>query len=181
MTMLLMKATLAMLIALGAAAALRRARASLRHAVFVALFAFLLLLPFSPRVLPKMDVQVPARVVANAPIVDAPAAPVERRPPTAGGEQTAVGGRLYTEAYLAGVLIMLASLATGIIRLRRCAASGEVWLDGTHLATAVACANGIRRAVLVVVTDEVSVPMTFGFRRQTILLPSNAPEWDEGA
>src|SRR3569832_443497 len=80
-----------------------------------------------------------------------------------------------------GVLFILGTLAAGVIRLRRWAAAGEVWLDGTRLATDVACASGIRRAVLVVLAPDIAVPLTFGFRRQTIVLPAAALEWEESS
>ena len=179
-TLMAAKATLAVLIALGAAALARRARASLRHAIYVALFAFLLLLPFSPRLVPEM--RVPVRV--SAPVAAQVASPPVgvQRPVAAfesGGEATALRRwpSLF-DLYLVGVFAMLASLAAGIVRLRRLAADGEVWLDGTRLATGVACANGIRRAVLVVLSDDIRVPMTFGFRRQTIVVPAAARDWD---
>jgi hypothetical protein len=39
--------------------------------------------------------------------------------------------------------------------------------------------HGIRRAVLVVLSDDISVPLTFGFRRQTIVLPAAAKSWSD--
>ena len=179
------KATVAMLIALSAGIVFRRSRASLRHAVYAALFILLLLLPFSPRLMPAMKVTVPAGVktavqpstpalpsvlqLPAADLVSAPGVPlVSLRDALAG-------------LYLGGVFFLLASLVAGVVRLRRVAASGEVWLDGTRLAAEVACANGIRRAVLVVVSGEISVPLTFGFRRQTIIVPAPARAWDDGA
>jgi beta-lactamase regulating signal transducer with metallopeptidase domain len=180
MTMLLaVKATLAMLIALGAAALLRRARASLRHAVFAALFAFLLLLPFSPLLVPAMNVTVPARAAAAATQTIAPAPVLTTPTSVQPAAPRVVPTHWLRDLYLAGVALMLASLAAGVVRLRRWTAAGEVWLDGTRLATEVACANGIRRAVLVVLSDDTDVPMTYGFRRQTIVVPADAREWDD--
>ncbi len=179
------KATLAILIALAAGALFRRARASLRHAVYAALFVLLLLLPLSPRVMPAMNVTVPAQTQT----VVKPSIPVAGailQHPTAAVVRAQNGPRISLRdvlagLYLGGVFFLLASLIAGIVRLRRVASSGEVWLDGTRLAAEVACANGIRRAVLVVISDEVSVPMTFGFRRQTIVVPATARLWDDGA
>jgi len=178
-TLIAAKATLAVLIALGAAAAARHARASLRHAIYVALFAFLLLLPFSPRLVPAIRVAVRMSAPAAASPVVTPAAAAPQ-PAATQPEPVAPGWRpSLFDLYLAGVMAMIAVLAAGIVRLRRLAADGNVWLDGTRLATDVACANGIRRAVLVVLSGEVRVPMTFGFRRQTIVLPAEAGDWDD--
>ena len=192
MILLAAKATLAILIALGIGAAARRARASRRHGVYTALFVFLLLLPFAPRLVPAFNVPVPDG--ARAPLLlrseqASPAAAGRPRPAATaavsgpGAERPATAGESarapWVEMYAAGALLMLAFLAAGVVRLRRWAARGEVWLDGTRLATAVACESGIRRAVLVVLSAEISVPITFGFRRQTIVLPLAAREWDD--
>ncbi|HVR38235.1 MAG TPA: M56 family metallopeptidase, partial [Thermoanaerobaculia bacterium] len=179
MILLAVKGTVAILLALAICAFARRARASLRHAVYAALFAVLLLLPVAPRVMPAVKVTAPDVVpsIVREPVAAAPAAPRS--------VDFARDDRLWLpslrELYFASVLLLLASLATGVVRLRRLASRGEVWLDGTRLATEVGCAHGIRRAVLVVIAESVAVPMTFGFRRQTILLPPAAREWDDDA
>jgi beta-lactamase regulating signal transducer with metallopeptidase domain len=178
MMLLIAKATLAILMALGIGAAARRARASLRHAVYTALFVFLLLLPFAPRVMPEVAVPVPESATlqpVRGELVSAQQPQAEQ--PTAA--RPARWSLSIMDVYLAGALLILASLAVGIVRLRRWAARGEVWLDGTRLATAVACESGIRRAVLVILSGETAVPITFGFRRQTIVLPAAAREWDD--
>jgi beta-lactamase regulating signal transducer with metallopeptidase domain len=167
------KATLAMLIALAASSIARRARASFRHAIFVALFAFLLLLPFAPSVIPAMNVTVPAPAASQKNVVVTHAVTQPATHTTNPRWSPSI-----TDFYFAGILLMFGSLALGVLRLRRFAARGEIWLDGTRLATEIGCSNGIRRAVLVVLSGEISVPMTFGFRKQTIVLPANAPEWD---
>lgn len=172
--MVALKGTLAMLLAFAAGTLARNARASLRHALYAALFVLLLLLPFAPRFVPAVPIPVP---------VTAPVATEIEAPVTAVAAQVPVAQPIWSpslqDVYLAGVFLMLLSLTAGVVRLRQWAASGEVWLDGTRLATDVACASGIRRAVLVVLADRVAVPMTFGFRRQTIILPSDARSWDE--
>jgi len=66
MMLLIAKATLAILMALGIGAAARRARASLRHAVYTALFVFLLLLPFAPRLMPEVAVRVPEQSLPSS-------------------------------------------------------------------------------------------------------------------
>jgi beta-lactamase regulating signal transducer with metallopeptidase domain len=183
-SLLAMKATVAMLLALAITVASRHARASLRHAIYSALFVFLLLLPFSPRLLPHLDVRVPVRAAVSA--TEAPAivsqvqqTAQQKTSPAAPAKRSFRWTDSLGYLYLAGVGLLLASLATSVLRLRRVAAGGEVWLDGTRLATDVACASQIRRAVLVVLSDEVEVPMTFGFRRATILLPTDAEQWDD--
>jgi beta-lactamase regulating signal transducer with metallopeptidase domain len=167
------KATLALVITFAATALARRGRASLRHVMYGAMFMLLLLLPWSPPVMPPaltlhvgqaiLPVQPPVEDVSETPTPT----PIERP----------IWTPSLADVYFAGLFFMLATLAAGIVRLHRLATSGDVWLDGTRLATEVACDSGIRRAILVVLSDDVSVPMTFGFRRQSIVLPARARDW----
>jgi hypothetical protein len=80
--------------------------------------------------------------------------------------------------YAAGVAILLAWLAIGVLRLRRLADEGEVWLDGTATMNAIALDAGVRKPALVILSRAVDVPLTFGFRRSTIVLPLAARSWD---
>lgn len=176
MMLIAVEATIGIAVTFAVCAIARRARASLRHSMYAALFCFLLLLPFSPKVMPP--VMVPVTVPAAAKVI--PTTIVTTVQQAAAPVAAAVPNRSWLPiVYLAGVALMLTWLTLGVFRLRRLAANGDVWLDGTRLATDVACRNDIRRAVLVVLSDAVSVPMTFGFRRQTIILPLAAKEWDD--
>jgi beta-lactamase regulating signal transducer with metallopeptidase domain len=175
-TVIGLQATVAIALAFAVCALTRHARASFRHAVYAALFTLLLVLPLSKRVMPgvQLRVAVPPPSVTTA--VATPTPHVLSSQP-----ETAVMWRpSLSDIYLAGVLFLLGSLAVGVRRLRQWAADGEVWLDGTRMATEIACANGVRRALLVVISSDVSVPMTFGFRRQTIILPEAARNWNAG-
>jgi bla regulator protein blaR1 len=191
---LVLKATLALLVTLLLTAVARRSRASLRHAMFTALFAMLLLLPVVAFVVPARTVEVKVPEVLSVSPATAPS--LTALPPGSAAEgggapldmtvDTTVGTAIETTVewhvllqiiWLSGVALLLISLATGIARLRHWARNGEVWLDGTRLAVDVAVANDIRRAVLVVLSDHVMTPMTFGFRRQTIVLPMAARHW----
>jgi beta-lactamase regulating signal transducer with metallopeptidase domain len=178
------KATVTMLIAVVAAFIARRGRASMRHAIYSAMFALLLLLPLAPLVLPRIDVPVavpslstmgePAQAASDAaPFEIVPTAPRTIEP------SPSIDFFAFLEAaYFAGTSILFLSLGVGIWRLQSLSRRGDVWLDGTRLATEFGCAEGARAAVLVVLSNEVQVPMTFGFRRQTIVLPSSAMDWD---
>jgi BlaR1 peptidase M56/Ankyrin repeats (3 copies)/Ankyrin repeats (many copies) len=78
------------------------------------------------------------------------------------------------------VFLLLTRLLLGVLRLRALARSSAVWLDGTARMNEIALEAGIRRPTLVVLSDRVSVPLTFGFIRSTIVLPSAAQEWSAG-
>jgi beta-lactamase regulating signal transducer with metallopeptidase domain len=173
MTTLALKAILAMSIALLLVVALRRARASVRHLVLAALFGFLLLLPLAERFAPRWDIAVQNETIAN----------VER---AAARPAVATTGRVaarpafpftFFHAYAAGAGLLLGWLALGVLRLRRLERDAEVWLDGTARMNEIAHEANIRRPALVVLSSEVRVPMTFGFRRSTIVLPIAAQEW----
>jgi beta-lactamase regulating signal transducer with metallopeptidase domain len=178
MTTLVLKALIAMTIALLLVVALRKARASVRHLVLAALFGFLLLLPVAERFAPRWEIETKSHMVTNAeraatgPIVATAkaAARTEARPAFT---------VTWFHAYATGVTLLLAWLALGVIRLRRLEADAEVWLEGTARMNEVANEANIRRPALVVISRDVNVPMTFGFRRSTIVLPAIAKLWPD--
>jgi LysM repeat protein len=75
LTSLVLKATVAIALALATAAVARRSRASLRHAIYAALFALLLLLPFAKPVMPRVDVPILVAQNNARPVVAQPAQP----------------------------------------------------------------------------------------------------------
>jgi bla regulator protein blaR1 len=182
MTALIVKSTVAMLAALLLVMIAHRSRASLRHLILAALFGFLLLLPAVQSIAPALQIPAPAAVggwqlavggsettpaepaVANAAV----SSPANHQLPTANWA---------ARVYLAVAALLLSWLAIGVFRLRMLAARADVWLEGTARMNAVANEANIRRSALVVLSSEVSVPMTFGFRRSTIVMPEAALEW----
>lgn len=172
-----LKATLAIALTF-ALASVTRGRASLKHMLFSALFAFLLFLPFASRLVraPRgLDVS----VTVPMPSVGAPAP--GRAPESAAPVKVAIDWRaIVRDVYLAVAALLIGWLAAGVWRLRRMAANGEVWLEGTARMNELAHESGIRRAALVLLSDETAVPLTFGFRRSTILLPRASTGWSEG-
>lgn len=175
--MLALKATLAMLLTFALASG--RVRASLKHLLFGALFAFLLLLPFASRY-----VRAPRGLDLSV-TVPAPAKPVLSQ---SGGSAAAVQKTnqpidwkaIARDGYITISALLLASLAAGVWRLRRMAAHADVWLEGTARMNELALQHDIRRAALVLLSRETAVPLTFGFRRSIILLPESAQTWSEG-
>ena len=186
MTLFLVKCTLAAAIALGGVALARHARASLRHAMLRALFVLLALLPLTARMLPKIAIPVSEPVAAAVSLGATQTAPqtavadVTTHSKVEVAQTTPITLRsLFLPVYLAVSALLLTMLGAGIWRLRRWADHGEIWLDGIRLAAEIAHANGIRRTVFVVTSPDVRVPMTFGFRRQTIVLPEDAKTWND--
>lgn len=179
MTLLLLaiKATLVIALTFALVAAARRARASVRHMLFASLFVFLLLLPVASRFVTRASftVEVPEQVVRSAGSLPA-VSPAASRP---SADETFHWRQVLRDAYLTITGALLAWLALGVWRLRRMAARGEVWLDGTARMNALAARVGIRRAALVILSSDTAVPLTFGFRRSTIVVPRNATSWND--
>lgn len=175
MTTLALKAMVAMAVVLLLLVALRHARASVRHLVLAALFGFLLLLPVAERFAPRWDIEVKNEAVASVGRVAA--SPSVGTAGRAEARPTFVFP--WVRAYVAGAAFLLGWLALGVVRLRKLEADAEVWLDGTARMNEVAHEANIRRPALVVVSQDVSVPMTFGFRRSTIVLPAAAKDWPD--
>jgi beta-lactamase regulating signal transducer with metallopeptidase domain len=175
-----LKATVVLLLAFAVTALARHARASLRHFVYAATFVFLLLLPVATRLMPRVDVAVPEQVAPRV---------IERQLARTAGQAVAAPsqskdnaqprnlGEVVIDIYAAGVALALLSLVTGVVNVRRLASRAEVSLEGMQAMNEIALAANIRRAVLVVVSDEIAVPITFGFRRSTIVLPRAAKTW----
>jgi bla regulator protein blaR1 len=181
--MIAAKATVAIALTF-ALASVGRDRASLKHLLFGALFAFLLLLPFASRLVraPRaldVSVTVPRTVIAS---VAAAATPdVGRASARPDGLEPILHWNLVRDIYIAIAALLVGWLGAGVWRLRRMAANGEVWLEGTARMNELATGGGIRRAALVLISDETAVPLTFGFRHATILLPRSARAWTDGA
>ena len=173
--MIALKTTIVIVLTFALAATLR-VRASVKHVLFSALFAFLLLLPFASRYMRNdaTDFKVPAKSALTPVATQAAAVTSLKR------DVTHIHWKdIALRAYLTVAALLLASLVLGIARLRRMAADGDVWLDGTARMNELALASGIRRPALVMLSRETAVPLTFGFRRSTILLPESAHAWSD--
>lgn len=170
---LLVKSTLALLIAMLSVVALQRSRASLRHLVLASAFAFLLLLPFVQKLAPRWEIEVAEnRSTAVRELI-------EVRSTTPVQPRTSHTNIPWTKIYLAGSALLLAWLSIGVLRLRKLARDGEVWLDGTSRVHEIALESNIRRSALVILSHDITSPMTAG--RSTILLPFAAREWSHDA
>jgi beta-lactamase regulating signal transducer with metallopeptidase domain len=182
MTVLIVKATLAMFGALLLVMAFRRSRASLRHLILTALFAFLLLLPAVQTIAPALMIPVATNAITATLTGGTDSQPVALNENKTDGVRARPHSpvdwiSVISRTYLAVATFLLISLVAGVIRLRRMADSGEVWLEGTARMNEVALEANIRRSALVVLSSDTAVPLTFGFRRSTIVLPYEAHEW----
>ncbi len=166
---------------------LRKRSAASRHLVWTAALAAILLLPFFSAAMPPLRVPLPSstlplapdfRAAAMEPIGAAPSrpAPAAILPPRTANWRP--NWRLWLmPLWAAGVLISLAQMMLGYAIAWRVRRAGHP-LPEDHLA-ALAPTLDIRRAVPLVEIPSGCMPMTFGLRRSTILMPADAVSWSD--
>ena len=129
----------------------------------------------SAAVLPNTASEPPAAVQSPAPTSDPTAqpstAPAPQLPWTA----------LVLLAWLSGVVLMLAQLAQGLLKVRRIATRSVIPVVGP-IVGAAAKAMSVRRPVALRQASspgQVTVPFTYGVLRPVIVLPAEATQWPE--
>jgi TonB family protein len=171
LAMTAVKATLVLLVAFALAMALRRASAAVRHLMWTLVITGVLVLPILSLVLPRVPVMVrPVEDPIQQATITVTRTPTVPTAPTSDSRQKIV---LYT--WLAGVLIVSARLAIGVLR---------VWLS-TRRATRmenpliadISSQLALRRTVTVVTSDQATVPMAWGILKPVIVLPADSYEW----
>src|SRR3989454_4264368 len=198
------KSTVLLLLAAGVTVLLRRSAASLRHLVWTLACGGVLALPLASALLPnwrvagwpRLDVPVAFDAEQLAPQVPErdpkPAARVVQTvhapspAPSATVDAELVRWRLTPDwtalvfpVWLSGVAAVLILLAVGIARI--------VWLDRVTrpvqdeawltLLDELSLELGLRRQVRLLQAKGPAMPMTWGIRRPTILLPAEADDW----
>lgn len=179
---LLVKATVILVLALLLVRALRTARASRRFIVLAWTFALLAVLPVAQRFGPAIPVVVhqtrnvlqtnlvaaPAITVTTAaPREPATAQPAALSPEPASGDGAAV---VVAAMWATGVVISLLPVLMTLFRLRMMRRSAREWTGESP--------QPVHRA-RVLVHEQLSTPMTFGWRRPVILLPADADTWSK--
>src|SRR6266702_1805473 len=197
------KATVLLLLAAGGTLLLRRGPASLRHLVWTLACGGVLALPLASALLPNWRLDVPVAfdlnqtsmardVIATSTPKTAPsaAARVVRAPDSDPSETTDAGPvrwRITTNwtvwavpVWLSGVAAVLILLAVGLARI--------AWLDRTTtrvrderwllLVEDLSLELGLTRHVRLLQSKGPAMPMTWGIRGPTILLPAEADSWN---
>jgi beta-lactamase regulating signal transducer with metallopeptidase domain len=202
-----LKATLLLAFVFALARLLHRRSASLRHALWVvALGSTALLLPLQAvmpplRVLPALGRATAMSQAASLPeIADRSsssfAAPTEGTLANRGSiaatsirSTVASGGASSTSRvtlialigilWLTGAAVVLLRVAASAYALRRLAHSARV--DDTALAVVqqLAIARAVSRPIVVLASDEIELPVTWGVLRPVILLPADAAGWSQ--
>lgn len=188
-----LKSVLLMAFAALATALLRRASAANRHAIGVAAFVSLLVLPCTQFVRPRFSLTLERDVRPAPTVIELP--PVAATSPARSATDAAVVVRdrvpepatregVNWSAF--GVAVWLAGVATALVRrvgaelqLRRLVGKSRAVVDGRVLAI------GRRLAAEYVVRAELRessdcrVPLAFGVRRPRVLLPLQAARWSD--
>jgi bla regulator protein blaR1 len=184
------KATILMAIGLTAAKLAARARASLRHLLLSTMFATLLALPLIIFTAPAVTIEVPVSGT-SAPVVapKAPPQPYDFVPPTSNtpARSTTESAHWSSPSWLtiiragwiAGAMLLLASLAIDLWRLRRIRRNGLPWSEMRKLTQSLIDESGVRRPVEFLLHEEIPAPLTCGIWGTAVLLPSDAQEWSE--
>ena len=111
---------------------------------------------------------------AVAPSMDRPTGPLAAGPLARRAAPWLLG------LWLSGALFVLARLARDIRRIAQVAGRAATLRRGplANLLREVAADVGIRRTVVIAISRELAVPVTWGIRRPVVLLPAAARRWD---
>jgi len=186
-----------LLAAAGCVAALtaRRTSAATRHLIWSLALVGALLLPIASIGGPAwtFTIGTASKTLAGAPVLDrgtesvaSTGAPVSI---TADASAPPAGGRRFSPSwpmlvgvvYSGGVAILLCSLLAQRWRVRRFARRASAVTDPAWSRLLAECARdiGVRSAVRLLRSREQSMPMTFGIRQPSILIPAVAETWTD--
>lgn len=187
--LLLLKATVVIALGLLAARLAGHARASIRHVVLTATFGALLALPLATTTNFEIPIGVPVASIQRQAVSDLTTTAMPRAVSPATSADTTRSGTasaqpvswsaLLRGAWIAGTALFLAPLALILWRLGRLRRTGLPWPEMRDALRSLAADAGVNRPVDVALHEEVSSPLTFGTRNPLIVLPPDAPVWDE--
>jgi TonB family protein len=180
---IVVKATLALILALGGAWLLRGQRAALRHAALAAAFGVLLVLPaaalFAPAIRITMPAAAPERIL-NTPSTPPYAALNQSRSKPAIPQPAAIPfGELLIALWLSGATLFLAPIAIGLWQIGRVRRAASSCSRTQSAVDALVRESGVRRRVQALVNGSISGPMTCGIVRPAIVLSQDAPTWND--
>jgi beta-lactamase regulating signal transducer with metallopeptidase domain len=171
----------------------RRGSAATRHTVWTLAIASVLLLPLVSLALPQLPVvlvEVDPKPEFVAPVamsaVAAEATPLQTSaiepPPVPAGEATDFSwSAVVVRVYMVGLLVLLARLIVQRWTVRQFSHRATVVQDGDWMVLLGECADrmGVHRPVRLLRSREHNVPVTFGTRRPSIVIPAIADTWTE--
>ncbi len=166
LTLIAIQATLVLLAAFAMSILLRRSSASARHLLWTLALAAVMALPLLSLVAPQVPAMAsPVARVMQEITVTAQAAPVQINPARPG-----VPIILYV--WMAGVLLVLARLAAGILRVAVISRRAMTIEQGGFETR-----PDVQRSVTIKRSDRTTIPLTWGLLRPVILLPESADAW----
>jgi beta-lactamase regulating signal transducer with metallopeptidase domain len=186
---ILVKATLIMLIGLGAAQLAAKARASVRHVLLAATFGALALLPVAVLLVPAARIP----IVINRP-TDPAAFAIPGQPPSPGlstgvsnqessARPSAVSMPTPTTilrfGWASGFAFLIAAFGVSLWRLNRMRRLAYPWPERHALVEAVAGELGLRKHVALALHEDLGAPITCGTRRPAVILPTDAITWSD--
>ena len=183
---IVVKATIVVALGLAASWLTRRNRAAVRHAVVAAAFGAALLLPIASIVAPEVHVAVPVLSPTTLPPVFSRVAPISpvaaaadgARGPALPRQSPAVSlSVLLLTGWIAGTVIFLAPVMTGLWRIRSLRRRGLPWTRGRSIVDTLALDAGIRRRVELLLHEALPGPITCGVLHPSIVLPLDAETW----
>ena len=187
---IIVKATIAISMALIAASFARRSRASVRHAILAAGFGVLLALPIAAIIAPPIHISLrfaQSELTAEAEVPQS----IAQVPPASQTSKTIVATpakSLISEislldflfaAWAIGAAIFLAPVIIGLWQVRSLRRTALPWSYGNSVAITLANELKLRRRVGVLLHEAVAGPMTCGIFRPAIVFPVQAEIWDE--
>jgi bla regulator protein blaR1 len=186
---IVLKATLVLGLTLAAVRLAPRARASIRHIVLAAAFCVLLTLPIVAVLLPPVVVHIPVSTVSDSriPLVMPEPSPAVGHLANADGQAPAMASprpsvsasAAFRAGWTVGAVLFLIPMVVSLVRIRRIRRRSLVWSNGELLVRTLAAEAGIRRRVAILSHEEIVAPITCGFLRPAIVLPSDANNWSD--
>ncbi len=190
---LLVKATIALVAGLLAAALAGRARASVRHLLLAATLGVLAALPLVAAIVPGVSIaiEVDAPPSTSTPVTVSGGSAQARPEPGTWNREPGTAPFLLAAAsptppalswpgilrliWAAGVALLLGVLVRGLWRVHRIRRTGIPWPAGQAVADRLA--GDAAGRLTIVVHEAVPAPVTCGWRHPFIVLPSDAREW----
>jgi beta-lactamase regulating signal transducer with metallopeptidase domain len=169
-----------------------RAAAAMRHLVFSAAFAILLVLPVTTMLVSALDLEVPVTVTQLA-FTKTPGAPRPSRfdddvakivPQDGQPRRTSPRppipiSDVLAGAWLLGSVVSLLPIVVGSVQVRRLRQRAFSYPRGQQLLETLAADRNRGRRVCVLVSDDVTGPLTCGAFKPAVVLPGDVAGWDD--
>jgi beta-lactamase regulating signal transducer with metallopeptidase domain len=186
---ILLKATLIMLVGLGATRLAASARASVRHLLLASTFVALLLLPAALLLVPAAVVPIVIDVSQNSTPVPRTDGGMSRMtvagssaspsPAGANGRSMPTPSTVIRVGWATGFALLIAALGVSLWRLSRIRRLAYPWPERYALVDMVAGEIGLRKRVALALHEDLGAPITCGTRRPLVILPSDATTWSD--